>query len=199
MKKIKLFSIVSFCLVTALLLSSCGITNHNDFTKQKYTNFKKGKSTVSIKKVTKAKKDAEIASGVSDKIEIAQAATVSENEPPQTIVTSVPEIKNKSDNTVNQSMVVKETAKEKINHATSYLTNKFRNKASTTSNQDGGNGLSIFWVVILIILTPMGSWPFSRWVWLRWIDQHIARSCIDTFNIMVITYCISINDLIIPK
>jgi Family of unknown function (DUF5670) len=149
MKKIKVHSIAAICLITVILLSSCSIMRKNDFSAQKYTNFKKGKSTVNINPVNKEKKDADLYSVISDKKEVSNDAIVDSKKPSQSIKTSKPEINNESVKTEKHVSIFQ---KEKIKRTTSFVMNRLTNKANTTSYRDNGNGLSLFWVVILIIL-----------------------------------------------
>ncbi len=149
--KIKLLPVAIIFLITTMLLSSCGIMKRNDFSTQKYTNFRKGKSTVNINQVNKEKKEIDLCSMVTDKKEVAETVTIAADKPSQTNAKSIPEIKNKSIKTLNHiNIIPKETKKEKINHAASFIKDRLVNKPNTTSHDVAG--LSLFWVVILVIL-----------------------------------------------
>jgi hypothetical protein len=150
MKNLKSLSVASFCLLTAIILSSCGIMRNNDFSTQKYTNFKKGKSTVNINKVNKEKKDVDLYSVVPDKKEVTEVTTVASEKTSQTNISSITEIKKKPFKTVNNNIILKETKKNKINKAVSLLKPRLANKANTASYDV--DGLSLFWIVILILL-----------------------------------------------
>jgi preprotein translocase subunit SecF len=152
MKKIKLLSVIAFCLIITMLLSSCGIMKKNDFSTQKYTNFKKGRTTVNVNQVNKEKKEAEIAYVIPGKNEMPENNIVTTDNPSKAITTTIPEIKKEPVKTVNNNIILKETKKDKINRAVSLLKSRFVNKTNTTSYNDNGHGLSLFWIVILILL-----------------------------------------------
>ena len=152
MKNFKLLTTVAFFSIIVLLLTSCGMTRINDFSRQKYTNFKKGESTVNIKKIAKQKNVAIMAQVAPEKIEIAATTIVADNTP-KTIVSSITGIRQESKMSIsNTNTVTKETNIEKAKQVIASVNTKLGSKASTTSYDRNGDGLSLFWVVILIVL-----------------------------------------------
>lgn len=154
MKKIKLLPVVACCLIiTTMLLTSCGIMKKNDFSTQKYTNFKKGKTTVNLNQVNKEKKDVDLYPIVSDRKAVAEtgAVAVAVEEPIVTPTTTIPVIKNEAGSPLGHSnLIAKETKRDKMNRSLSLLKTRMVNKSNTTSYNH--EGLSFFWIVILIIL-----------------------------------------------
>jgi len=149
MKNLKSISIAVFCLMAAIMVSSCGIMKNNDFSTQKYTNFKKGKSTVNIKQVNIEKKNADLYPVVSDKKELAENIAVADGGNSQTIKTSNPEIKN---GTIKPMTHINIIPKVKIKPTSSFAMNRLVNRTNTTSYNTDGHGLSFFWIVILVVL-----------------------------------------------
>ena len=157
MKKTKLLPVVACCLIiTTMLLTSCGIMKKNDFSTQKYTNFKKGKTTVNLNQVNKEKKDVDLYPTVSDRQAKAETEAVVVVEKPLGSITTntaiIPVIKNEPGNPVGHSdLIAKETKRDKMNSSLSLLKARMVNNPSTTS-YNHTNGLSLFWIVILILL-----------------------------------------------
>jgi uncharacterized membrane protein YqaE (UPF0057 family) len=151
MKNIKAFQVSAFCIIIATMFSACGIMKNNDFSSQKYTHFKKGESTTNINQVTKVKRGDNLYSVVSDNseaTEIAEVSKVAASEPSQTIMTSIPEIKNESGITVYHINTI---PKVKINRAASIMMNRHSiDKASTASHDD----VNLILLVILSIILP---------------------------------------------
>ena len=153
MKSLKLFKTAAYCLITVMLLSSCGIIKTNDFARQKYTNFKKAESTVNINHVIKHKKDVDIFSVAPDKKDVVETTSVITTKPSQPNITSGYEDNKETVNTTSHIKVIPgETRKVKINRSISFVKSRLVNKANTTSYNDNGDGLSLFWLVILILL-----------------------------------------------
>jgi len=162
MKTKKILSIVAFCVITTMLLSSCGIMKNNDFSSQKYTNFKKGKTTVIINPATKENKDADLIAVVNDQKKITEVAEVTSDKTSQITITPKPDVKIESGKTANQiNSFTKETKKDKINRAASFVKDRLVNRPNTASSND--EGLSAFWVVVLVllILWAVGLWGFG--------------------------------------
>ncbi len=152
MKNLKLLTIPAFFTIIVMLLTSCGTTRISDFSRQKYTNFKKGESTVNVKRVAKQKNEVIMARVVPEKIEINATVVVADNTT-KTIVTQVPKITNESNESVTKTnTITKETNNEKVKQVIAQLNHKLGNKTSTTSYDRNGDGLSLFWIVILIVL-----------------------------------------------
>jgi len=153
MKNIKLFQIVAFCLITTMFSLSCSMMKTNDFSRQKYTNFKKGESTVNINHVTKQNKNVDLYSVAPDKKDVQETVTVIADKPFKNNLISKPEVKKESvDTSSHNKVILKETKKAKINRAASFVMNRLVNKSNTTSLNREHEGLSLFWIVILILL-----------------------------------------------
>jgi hypothetical protein len=161
MKTKKILSAAAFCVITTLLLSSCGIMKNNDFSSQKYTNFKKGKTTVIINQAEKEKKDVDLFAAVTDQNKVTKVETIATDNT-STKIPSKPEIKKESGNKVGHTNITtKETKKEKLTRVASYVKERMINKPNTTANND--DGLSVLWVVVLVllILWAVGLWGFG--------------------------------------
>lgn len=162
MKIKKILMFVAFCAVTALLLSSCGIMKNNDFSSQKYTDFKKGKTTVNINQTAKEKKATDLFAKVTDQNKASEVLTTATDNTSQTKITTKPEIKKESGNKVSHANIItKETKKEKLNRSVSFVKDRLINKPNTASVND--DGLSVLWVVVLVllILWAVGLWGFG--------------------------------------
>jgi hypothetical protein len=153
MKSLNFVQIAAFSLITAILISSCGIIKTNEFSKKKYTNFKKGESIVNIDHISKVKNDVDLFSIVPNTKKDAEAFAIVTDKPSQPAVAANTEVKNKPVNIPSQNTVAaKETRKVKVKRAVSFAMNRIVNKANTTSINRDGDGLSLFWLVILILL-----------------------------------------------
>jgi len=156
MRNLKVLQVVAFCLPMVILLSSCGIIKNNDFQTQKYTNFKKGETSANRKIITKEKKDAQLFVVSENKEAIEPIAAIAED-PSQTIVATVPEIKNEKDKPVNvkrNNFFTKETNIIKRNHNASFALNRFVNKPNTASVERGDIDLLVL-VILAIFIPPL--------------------------------------------
>jgi hypothetical protein len=138
-------------LITALIFSSCGSMKNNDFSSQKYTHFKKGKTTVTIDQAVKGNNDAGSLAIVTDQKKVADVTPTATDNTSQSMEISKPEIKKDAVKKVSQfNAITKETKKEKITRSVYYVKDRLINKSNTASNNT--DGMSLFWVVILILL-----------------------------------------------
>jgi hypothetical protein len=145
-----------------MILSSCGITRNNDFSSQKYTNFRKGKTTVITNQVAKENKEVNLFAVLSDKTKIADDAVVTDDRTSKPIVTPKTEIKKEDVKKVSSvNGFTKETNKEKFTRVASFVKERMITKPNTTANND--DGLSVLWVVVLVllILWAVGLWGFN--------------------------------------
>ena len=162
MKTLKLLKVGAFCLIATMLLSSCGIMKNNDFSSQKYTNFKKGKTTVSTNQASKENKANDLFATVNDHNKVIEELTTATDNTSQTVIPSKPEIKIASDNKVSHaSIITKESKKQKLTRSVSFVKDRLINKSNTTANNE--DGLSVLWVVVLVllILWAVGLWGFG--------------------------------------
>lgn len=151
MKNLKLLPVAAFCFLTALLISSCSIFKTNDFADQKYTHFKKGKTTVNLPNADRQKNNQILLSKVSDQKKSTDVAAISSNKTLNAATAPTPENTYKSGTTEKQNILTaKENTKVKIAKASSFVKSRLKNKANLAASND--DGLSLFWVIILILL-----------------------------------------------
>lgn len=154
-------SIAIFSFAIGILITSCGITNKNDFASRKYTHFRKGEAQVELK-----------AAQVQNQINLSEKSIVTENNLPatsseeivsNTTTESTPVAVSKSkNNTTKKNALInlkksnvtekKNVNREvKINKATRYLLSRISDQPNTTElNTD-----QLILVILAIIIPPL--------------------------------------------
>jgi len=153
MKTFKVLPIAAFCLTAAMLLSSCGIMKNNDFSSQKYTNFKKGEAAINYK-ADNVKKEVATVTAVSSKEEISEISITAASKPTQSILNSMPKNKIESSSFTTSNNNTKELKKVRINRTTSFIMNHIAKKANTES-VSGGDANLLLLVILAILLPPL--------------------------------------------
>ena len=155
MKNFKTLQISALCLLMGIFISSCGIMKTNDFTSQKYTNFKKGEATVSLNKEVKEKKNVELTNETTAIEEVSTPTTIAIVEQLPVIESSKPESKKEVLKDVKfNNFMDSEKAKVKRNNVVPFLAKRFFNNANTASVAHDDVELLLF-VILAIILPPL--------------------------------------------
>lgn len=162
MKSFKLLKTATFVIIAVILFSSCGIMNNRDFSSRKYTHFKKGESTVNVKRVPLKEKEVKLYAIVTEKKEIKGNNFNIIEQSSKVITTPKPEIKNETSKKEGHFNIrIAENKKAKIIKTASSLKDKISNKPNTLSTND--DALSILWVLVLVLLLlwAVGYWGFG--------------------------------------
>jgi len=160
MKDTKLLLIITAGLIAVLLFTSCSTMKNNDFSRQKYTHFKKGESTVILNKTVKEKKEVDKNPVNTNTTEIAEdyklsaSATIGEQ---ADLSNKMPDQKIVSESGITVTNVrsePNEAIKSKINRKETSFRNSLFKSSSTKSVNDGSVNLLVL-VILSILLPPL--------------------------------------------